>query len=149
LAYNLRIFELPLLVDAQQVKNQNVDYFIHIFNMFYLTIVTLTTVGFGDFTPKTYGGKVIIIIASLWGAFMISLLVLSVSSTFDLKENQLNALRHIKVTKSAARTISASFRFYRAKKEYFKLRLLIDPEISLHSVFLKRNTALQSDVNMA
>ena len=47
----------------------------------------MTTVGFGDFSPNTYPGKVIIMFTALWGAFMISLLVLTVSNVFDLKKH--------------------------------------------------------------
>ena len=49
-------------------------------------MITLTTVGYGDITPHTYPGKVIIMFCALWGAFMISLLVLTVGSYFNLNE---------------------------------------------------------------
>jgi len=52
----------------------------------------MTTVGFGDFSPKTYMGKLIIMFTALWGAFMISLLVLTVSNVFNLSKNQQQAL---------------------------------------------------------
>jgi len=58
----------------------------------YLIVITMTTVGFGDFSPKTYMGKLIIMFTALWGAFMISLLVLTVSNVFNLSKNQQQAL---------------------------------------------------------
>jgi len=42
----------------------------------------LTTVGYGDLSPNTYPGKIVIIFTALWGAFMISLLLLTVSNVF-------------------------------------------------------------------
>jgi len=49
-------------------------------------IITMTTVGFGDFVPKTYLGRVIAILACIWGNFLISLMVISltVSSEFTV-----------------------------------------------------------------
>jgi hypothetical protein len=64
--------------------------------------VTITTVGYGDISPKTTPGKFLISVSAIWGAFMISLVVVIVSSVFDLKKNQRKALKHIQVTRSAA-----------------------------------------------
>ena len=42
-------------------------------------IVTMTTVGYGDFYPVTHLGRIVGVIASLWGAFIISLLMVTLS----------------------------------------------------------------------
>lgn len=44
----------------------------------YTTIITMSTVGYGDLSPRTMIGKIIMLIAALWGAFLISLMVLLV-----------------------------------------------------------------------
>jgi hypothetical protein len=49
--------------------------------------MTITTVGYGDYTPKTTMGKWVAMFAALWGSFMISLLVLSAASIFELTKN--------------------------------------------------------------
>lgn len=46
--------------------------------------MTITTVGYGDVYPETIGGKCVAIITALWGAFIISLLVLVWASIFEL-----------------------------------------------------------------
>lgn len=76
----------------------------------------MTTVGYGDLSPKTYPGKVIIMFTALWGAFMISLLVLTVSNVFGLSKNQSQALQQINISRSAAKAISKSIKFYIRKK---------------------------------
>jgi hypothetical protein len=50
-------------------------------------VVSITTVGFGDLVPYSYIGRVIIMIAAFWGAFLISLLIVTVSKTFELSRN--------------------------------------------------------------
>lgn len=47
---------------------------------FYLVIVTLTTVGYGDVTPKTYNEKVLAIILILIGVFVFSAITALMSS---------------------------------------------------------------------
>lgn len=47
----------------------------------------MTTVGYGDLKPETAPGKIICMFAALFGAFMISLMVLIVSQAFELKKD--------------------------------------------------------------
>jgi ferric iron reductase protein FhuF len=56
----------------------------YLWNSMWLVIITMATVGYGDFVPKTYLGRVITILACIWGNFLISLMVISltVSSEF-------------------------------------------------------------------
>ena len=58
------------------------------FNIMYLIIITMTTVGYGDFTATTYPGRCLIMFTALWGAFMISLVVLTVSNVLQLQKEQ-------------------------------------------------------------
>lgn len=50
------------------------------FDDFYFVIVTLTTVGYGDVTPKTYNEKVLVIILILIGIFVFSAITAAMSS---------------------------------------------------------------------
>lgn len=50
------------------------------FDKFYFVIVTLTTVGYGDVTPKTYNEKVLTIILILIGIFVFSTITAAISS---------------------------------------------------------------------
>ena len=66
-------------------KYQDYDFFA---NGMWLSVVTMTTVGFGDFYPMTYFGRVTIILASFIGTFIISMTMVSLESTknFSLPE---------------------------------------------------------------
>ena len=52
-------------------------------NAFWVTIVTMTTVGYGDFYPKSHMGRLMGIIISLWGVFFVSLFVVSLTNLLN------------------------------------------------------------------
>ena len=106
LSYIMRIFEIPYY----RHNNDNVtpSIFDNYFNSVWLLVMTITTVGYGDYTPNTTMGKWVAMFAALWGSFMISLLVLSAASIFDLTKPPQKALRHIQLSRSSAKTIKLS-----------------------------------------
>jgi len=48
----------------------------------FLTIITLTSVGYGDVIPCTRYGRFLMAVVALWGAFLLSLLVAVISNAF-------------------------------------------------------------------
>ena len=50
ISYIVRIFELPLLAAEGSKTFEALENY---FNAFYMTFITITTVGYGDITPKT------------------------------------------------------------------------------------------------
>jgi voltage-gated potassium channel len=96
LASLIRIFEVPYY-------RNHIEYDIYafdsIFNAIWLITMTVTTVGYGDIHPRTDPGKLICILAALWGAIMISLLVVTTTTIFDLEGQQLKAMRHINLSR--------------------------------------------------
>jgi hypothetical protein len=58
-------------------------------------VITLTTVGYGDVYPSTYFGRATIMVAAFWGTFLISLMIMSVSRIFNLKDTEQKALHHL------------------------------------------------------
>eukprot|EP00356_Strombidium_inclinatum_P008045 CAMPEP_0170486462 /NCGR_PEP_ID=MMETSP0208-20121228/5480_1 /TAXON_ID=197538 /ORGANISM="Strombidium inclinatum, Strain S3" /LENGTH=135 /DNA_ID=CAMNT_0010760417 /DNA_START=718 /DNA_END=1125 /DNA_ORIENTATION=- len=54
-------------------------------------IITLTTVGYGDYSPKTNFGRLIGILTAFWGVFFVSLFVVALTNTLDLEESELRA----------------------------------------------------------
>ena len=99
-AYLVRIFELPYLRQTQgdiQFKSY--------FNSIWFTVITLTTIGYGDVSPGSTPGKVITIVLAFWGAIFLALLVATVSNIFNLSHNEEQALRHVRLTRHAAAAI--------------------------------------------
>lgn len=62
----------------------------YIWNGMWCIIITMTTVGYGDFFATTHFGRFISVIACFWGTFLISLMVLSltISSEFTPQESK-------------------------------------------------------------
>lgn len=58
-------------------------------NTIWNVLVTMTTVGYGDYFPKTNMGRVIGIIIAFWGVFIVSLFVVSLSNMFDFDQGEL------------------------------------------------------------
>jgi hypothetical protein len=42
-----------------------------------MIVVTMTTVGFGDFYARTYIGRIVSIVACFYGVFLVSLMVVT------------------------------------------------------------------------
>ena len=130
LSYVLRIFELPYF---RAYENQDFDSY---FNSMWCVLTTITTVGYGDVTPSTKPGRCIAMITAFWGAFLISILVVTVSSVFELNEKQRMALSHINLTRRAATTISSSIKYFLAKKRLYELKAKHNPEFAEQSMFM-------------
>ena len=92
LGLTVRLLELPYYEDetTEQITVDMDGYqdYNFIWNGIWLIVVTMTTVGFGDYFPKTHLGRFVIIIASFWGVFLVSLMVVTLtnSSEFSIAE---------------------------------------------------------------
>lgn len=58
------------------------------FNCFWLMIVTMTTVGYGDGYPSTHPGRLFTFIACMLGTVLVSLMVVSLTNTSELTYGQ-------------------------------------------------------------
>ena len=74
--FTLRIFERPL----SEASGQN---FNDISNSFWVTLITMTTVGYGDFYPKSNIGRLVGIIIAFWGVLFVSLFVVTLTNLLD------------------------------------------------------------------
>jgi UDP-N-acetylmuramyl pentapeptide phosphotransferase/UDP-N-acetylglucosamine-1-phosphate transferase len=53
-------------------------------NAIWLTIITMTTVGYGDFYPRTHIGRTITVFLIIWGIFIVSLMVVVLTNTLNM-----------------------------------------------------------------
>lgn len=94
------------------------------FDDFYYVIVTLTTVGYGDVTPKTYNEKVLAIILILIGIFVFSTITASISSFLTdriLDEDEEDIIGEIKgVIEEKSETIMVELESVREENKQLK-----------------------------
>ena len=63
-----------------------------ILNSIWCTIITMTTIGYGDFFPRTSIGRSIIVVLTIWGAFVVSLMVVVLNNALESKINLFRSL---------------------------------------------------------
>jgi len=120
----LLLFELETFMNTETTKTINPQ-----FASLYLTMITLTTVGYGDVTPQTTIGRVVIMFTAVLGIIQISLVVNVVSNLMTLDENEKNAIDKIDHSRVAAKAISKSIKYLRHKTTYFKQLKKKKPEM--------------------
>ena len=80
-AYAMQVFERPLTT----VSGQDFESY---WNSLWLTIVTMTTVGYGDLYPKSFGGRVIGILVCIWGIFITSFFTVTLTNFLSFTPSQ-------------------------------------------------------------
>jgi hypothetical protein len=79
----------------------------------------MTTVGFGDFFPRTHVGRVIAIITAIWGTFLISLMIIMFNNYVLFSRPQEKSYRFFKklsayqeVREAAKKLIGSAIKLY-------------------------------------
>lgn len=116
----LRIFERPLSDASGQDFNS-------INNAFWVTLITMTTVGYGDFFPKSNIGRFIGILIAFWGVAFVSLFVVTLTNLLlfeNGEEKSFILLQRLKskdaLKKEAVNVITAAYRQKITKREISK-----------------------------
>ena len=152
-----RIFERPYTHDNSD-QDLNFDY---VWNSMWLIVLTMTTVGYGDFYPRTHMGRFVVVLACFWGVFLVSMMVvtLTVSSEFTKGESRaydilfrLNAKEQAKkrasyVLKSALQLFVLQRKFTE-HPDYENLHIIKLNEMTnnLDAFRIQRNRAMKTDL---
>ena len=83
----LLIFLTLLLTLGQMLKisEQNFDpRFADLGNSMWCVVITMGTIGYGDYSPVTYTGRAIVFLAAISGIIMNSLLILTLSTYLSM-----------------------------------------------------------------
>ncbi len=91
--YALRNVEVAFTKDRPSVKFHDWSY---VWNGFWCVIITILTVGYGDFYPQTLAGRGIAVVACLWGTFLISLMVVSLTISVEFTAQEQKAYDELK-----------------------------------------------------
>ena len=79
--YALRMFERPLIPTSGQDFN-------NLGNCIWCVIITMTTVGYGDYFPISNFGRIIGILACLWGVFIVSIFVVTLTNLLEFTKQE-------------------------------------------------------------
>ncbi len=85
-AVTIRACELPLYIETEQEDGH--QDFINFWNAVWLVVVTMTTVGFGDFYPRTHFGRLIDALVALAGIFMMSMVIMVINNQFQMNSQE-------------------------------------------------------------
>lgn len=87
--FALRTFERPYTSPSRRFN------FNYLWNSFWCVVVTMTTIGYGDIYPQTHLGRLVIIVACIWGVFILSLFVVALNNTITLSKEESKAFEQI------------------------------------------------------
>ena len=76
--YGLMIWERPL----------QEDIFGSYINCIWNAVITMTTVGYGDFNAQTIFGRITAVIICLWGVLLVSIMVVSLTNLTELNTQE-------------------------------------------------------------
>lgn len=66
------------------------DFSIYL-NCFWCMIITMTTVGYGDYYARTIPGRFITVIACIVGVFLVSIMVVALTNTLNMNSAEAKA----------------------------------------------------------
>ena len=92
--YAMQNFEI-LYWEHYSNQNDNYQSWEYIWNSFWFVFVTMTTVGYGDFYPKTQVGRVITIFCSLVGCYFVSSMMVFMTNKTAKNEKEEKAFKLI------------------------------------------------------
>ena len=125
--FALRTFERPY---TSPTRRFNFNY---VWNSFWCVVVTMTTIGYGDIYPQTHFGRLVIIVACIWGVFILSLFVVALNNTIQLSKEESKAFEQIShqgeisknIRKDAEMLIQKFLKLNLAKKKKLPLKTKI------------------------
>jgi potassium intermediate/small conductance calcium-activated channel subfamily N protein 2 len=81
--FMIRVIEGPVSL----ILKDSIDYNI-IQNCIWNVIVTMTTVGYGDYVPRSFFGRMVMIFAALTGTTLLSFMVVALQFYLRFSENE-------------------------------------------------------------
>lgn len=92
--YSLRCSEM-FFMTYTGIGEFNMDWR-QVWNGFWCIIITMMTVGFGDFYPISILGRLIAVIATFWGTFLVSMMVAALTYVVEFNSQEATAYHNIK-----------------------------------------------------
>ena len=143
-AYLLRIAEGPAYTESMGLND-----FRNYLNCVWNVIVTMTTVGYGDYYPITNIGRIVNIFVSIWGTFLTSLMVVALQNLLVFTDNEDKAFTYAKkqeqkenFERQSVQLFKAAFIYNSSKRRYKKASELNYSKETLEKLRLEIDKAL-------
>lgn len=108
------VFELEYFLTTT-VQSLNAPFF----TVWYFIMITMSTIGYGDYTPQTNEGRFVMLVVSVWGSILISLFVTVTSGIFKMSDNEQKAVAYVDISREAAKLICKAVPYYKIKRQYY------------------------------
>lgn len=82
-SYGIRIFERGLDKESDLVFN-------NFWNCVWCLVITMTTVGYGDYIPSSAMGRIFVIFSCFCGVFLLSMLIVAITNILNIRGNEKN-----------------------------------------------------------
>lgn len=114
-AYTIRIFERPYW---HQLGLLN---FSDLFQSVWLVVISMTTVGYGNLYPVTMPGRAIMLVAIIYGAFLLALLIEVIAIGVTLQDKPKEAIVMITMRKRAGSVVYRALKFNALNKKRYEM----------------------------
>ena len=126
-----RTFERPY--NDENGRKMDFDY---VWNAMWMIVITMTTVGYGDFYPQTHMGRFVVVIACFCGVFLVSMMVVTLTESSEFSKSERRAYEILSRLKAkdeskhyAERVVKESvllwtFKRHKAKKDKLQLKYM-------------------------
>jgi hypothetical protein len=81
-------FSLSIQIFEREIQDPFNNYLTSV----YYVLVTMATLGYGDYSAKTNEGRIIGMIACIFGVFLMSMIIISVNNLLEMSKGEQNAL---------------------------------------------------------
>ena len=145
-SYDLRIYERYF----DELNESNLGNYL---NDIWFTFITMTTVGYGDISPKSFFGRLISVVTCLFGVFLVGMVVVSVTSYFNLEGIESNVYKILLKSKKMEQRNKSAYnsivQYLKSIKEIKKKKsLIMEGNItSMNSVVLREKKKLNKNLN--
>lgn len=86
----LSVFVFAFLFRIAEYQIYNVSSFTMYSDMAWMTIITMTSVGYGDYSPKTPLGRIMGALCVSWGVLIVSVMVVVMTNAFSMNRSILS-----------------------------------------------------------
>lgn len=124
IGFIIRTSEISFEFSDQENRNLNFERFKYVLDVAWLTIITMTTVGYGDLYAVTFFGRTFSVVAFILGNCLISLIVVVLQNQTDFSEAEdkayntlLKEIANGETKLKASDVIKTSLKLFKAKQK--------------------------------